>query len=283
MANKIIARTDGSRPSFLIKNGVPDIAGALHPEWNGYVNPCSAALQQAIGCTGRINYSKNHVGTGFLIAGNLIITNRHVLQQVAKQRDGKWLFYNNVGIDFGFEYEARTTYQPRAFKKVVFAGPQINGTNIDHTKADIALIALEGETDTTLQQPMAYNLSTSLLPGTKIFALGYPNIPKGGETPESAAVFNSTYGVKRIAPGEIIAGSDPQYPGRLCHDASTLGGNSGSLIVACGQEGIAAALHYGGIYADINENWSHSLAHFCGTGANPCLKEHFDAYGVKYT
>lgn len=280
---KIITRFDGSRPSFLIKYGIPDIAGAIHPEWNSYLSPCTPALERAIGCTGCIMYSGELAGTGFLIANNLIVTNRHVLQNIGAFRNGSWTLYKNVSIDFGFEYEGRQKYLTRKATKVVFTGlAAIDGSNVDHTKADIALVEIDGITDTTLQQPIAFRLTQALTPGTKIFTIGYPQISTDGETPEAATIFNGKYSVKRIAPGEIITGSQPGYPGRICHDASTLSGNSGSLVVACGDEDVAAAIHYGGTTDPISENWGHSLNYFCSEGINPYLKDYFDAYGVEY-
>jgi V8-like Glu-specific endopeptidase len=280
---KIITRYDGTRPSFLVKYGIPDIAGTVDPEWNSYLSPCPPALERAIGCTGCITYSDSLVGTGFLIAQNLIVTNRHVLQTVAKFKNGSWLIYKDVGIDFGYEYEGRQKHLPRKVVKVIYAGSaEIHPDAIDHTKADIALLEIDGDTDTNSQQPIAFRLTQSLIAGTKIFTIGYPHQAPEGESSEAASIFAGKYCVKRIAPGEVISGSVPSYPGRICHDASTLSGNSGSLVVVCGDEEVAAAIHYGGTTDPVSENWGHSLAYFCGEGINPSLKGYFDTYGVKY-
>jgi len=55
-----------------------------------------------------------------------------------------------------------------------------------------------------------------------------------------------------LSPGE-------QGPGPLgiCHDASPLAGNSGSVVLQMTDQRIAGALHYGGL--PLRENWAHVL------------------------
>jgi hypothetical protein len=43
------------------------------------------------------------------------------------------------------------------------------------------------------------------------------------------------------------------------HDATTLGGNSGSIVLVIGRENAAAGLHYGGRRSTPRENWGHIL------------------------
>ena len=70
-------------------------------------------------------------------------------------------------------------------------------------------------------------------------------------------LFQSTFGCKRLAPGEIQLARSAVHTWTLAHDASTLGGNSGSAVLVAGREGLAAGLHYGGTRADPRENWGH--------------------------
>ena len=46
----------------------------------------------------------------------------------------------------------------------------------------------------------------------------------------------------------------------LTHDATTLGGNSGSLMVVVNDEFAAAGLHYGGSLSAPRQNWGHNLS-----------------------
>ena len=73
-------------------------------------------------------------------------------------------------------------------------------------------------------------------------------------------LYQSTYGFKRLSPGQVLVDDDMAAHHSICHDASTLGGNSGSVIIGAGKETAAAALHYGGTLAPPKQNWGHLLA-----------------------
>src|SRR5688572_23897592 len=79
---EVIVKSDGSRPSFMIKNGEVDFDSSPIGDWRDAIEEGGQNLKRAIDCTGRINTGGTHVGTGFLIHRNLIITNRHVLQSI---------------------------------------------------------------------------------------------------------------------------------------------------------------------------------------------------------
>src|SRR4051812_33796920 len=143
-ALEVIARTDGSRPSFMVRNGQVDLATSPLGTWGATLAASSEHLNQALACVGRIDLPGTPAGfegTGFLIHPNLIITNRHVLQAVANQVDGSWRFKPGAAIDFGHEYQARDSVGPRALKRLLFTGSQTI-TIIDHAKLDLALIEL---------------------------------------------------------------------------------------------------------------------------------------------
>ncbi len=74
----------------------------------------------------------------------LILTNRHVLQELARQRDaGKWEFKGEPTITFDADPEKS---RERQFKigKVVLAGPdEINPAAVDYNKLDFAILECE--------------------------------------------------------------------------------------------------------------------------------------------
>ena len=52
---EIIVQTDGTRPSFLIKNGLIDFTSSPVTDWGEMLTARSDFLQYAINCVGRIN------------------------------------------------------------------------------------------------------------------------------------------------------------------------------------------------------------------------------------
>jgi hypothetical protein len=81
-----------------------------------------------------------------------------------------------------------------------------------------------------------------------VVAIGYP--ARDGRVPDQNLVkeiFGDVYDKKRLAPGQIIN----VFGGDLQHDCSTLGGNSGSVILNY-QTGQAVGLHYSGEFMKAN-------------------------------
>ena len=96
-----------------------------------------------------------------------------------------------------------------------------------------------------------------------MFTVGYPASPGGAERADLLErLFQSTFGCKRIAPGLIMESARiPTGLDRIstAHDATTLGGNSGSVVLVIGREHSAAGLHYGGSRREPRENFVHPL------------------------
>src|SRR5437899_209456 len=106
-----IVRSDGSRPSFLIRNGDVDRTTSPIGDWADTLDTSAELLADAIACVGRIDLpgaDQGYQGTGFLIQENLILTNRHVLQAITNSGgQGGWEFRPGATIDFGHEFRAR--------------------------------------------------------------------------------------------------------------------------------------------------------------------------------
>ncbi len=265
---EVIVRTDGTRPSFLIQNGKVNFQSSPESDWAGVFATGGDCLTHAIECVGRINDAGGYqVGTGFLIHQDLIITNRHVLQEIATLENvGGWKMKPNYKIDFGFEFRAQKSLNARGLESVLFVPPDyIDPYDIDHFKLDLVVIKLSpAPIEMTPIQLLSFGLATEwATPGEIIFTIGYPGNPGlyGLQTYGTLLdqLFKSTFGYKRIAPGEIIVSEGEVKDWTVTHDATTLGGNSGSLIVTVNNACIAAGLHYGGKTNTPRENWGHIL------------------------
>jgi hypothetical protein len=288
---EVIVRTDGSRPSFLVRDDA--VAQTTSPlgSWGPTLDGEAENLRQAIACVGRIDDPSSLVGfwgTGFLVQNDLIITNRHVLQVVATENNGTWTINDGAKIDFGHEHRGRENVRPRALKQILFTGAKpIDPHALDHTKLDLALIELEPadgeETPTPLKVELAEDWAN---PDLTMFTIGYPAQPALGAEAVSLLeqLFRSTFGFKRLAPGLVMQPDPSLAPWTVEHDATTLGGNSGSVVVVMGREGVAAGLHYGGTRGDPRANWGHIIGKAldtAGAGSDQTLRQIFVDRGVE--
>jgi V8-like Glu-specific endopeptidase len=267
---EVIVETDGSRPSFMIKNGEVDFTSSPVGDWGDVIVNAGDKLKQAIECTGRINNGESHIGTGFLIHRNFIITNRHVLQAIGMQKnDGSWELRSDANIDFGHEFNGVASRNRRKLKSLIYTGPQkVTGRPIDHSILDLALIQLVDAPDENVPQHLlSWNKSRGwTFPGMEVFIIGYPGdprlspgMPADYTPPLLDQLFQTQFGCKRLAPGKIMERDNSDLDWTMKHDATTLGGNSGSVIVPLSGALKASALHYGGASKKPRENWGHIL------------------------
>ncbi len=290
-ALEVVVHADGSRPSFLVRHGEPDLSTSPEGDWAEVIAVAQDEIKAAIAATGRINCPSaayGFEGTGFRVAPNLIATNRHVLQAIAQRNaTGEWIFEPGVHIDFGHEYRAIASLSPRAVRRVAFAAEaHVDPESIDHNILDLVLIELEPAAADDDAGLVAIDVTTDWAntPGAQIFTIGYAARPRPGAYPPNLLeqLFRLTYNYKRFAPGRILDSG----PGPLSirHDATTLGGNSGSILVNLDQPKHAAAIHYGGTRREPRANWAHPLSSALTIEDFPLrgtLSEVFDAFQVK--
>ncbi|HZG52792.1 MAG TPA: trypsin-like peptidase domain-containing protein [Pyrinomonadaceae bacterium] len=290
-----IIRTDGSRPSFMIRNGEVDRSTSPVGAWADTLDASSNMLRDAISCVGRIDSPsapQGFEGTGFLIQDDLIITNRHVLQAIGRRNDdGVWTLSEGAAIDFGHEFRARETVGRRALRGVLFAGakPILETAPVDHTKLDLALLELEpAAADERPRATLSLDVAGDWAqPDLSLFTLGYPANPGFGLYAPTLLeqLFQTTFGYKRLAPGLVIKPQVKVHTWTFAHDATTLGGNSGSVLLVVGREHAAAGLHYGGRRGDPRENWGHVLGLVLDQTdgrSDTTLRQHLRQRGVRF-
>jgi hypothetical protein len=213
-----------------------------------------------------------------------------VLQAIARPNNqGGFNFKSGVTIDFGHEFRARDSISPRRLKQMAFCPEKvIDPLHLDHTKLDLVLIELEpvAQGNDRPRSLLAFDIAPEwAAPGQFIYTIGYPANPGFSESLSLLEqLFQSTFGYKRLAPGEIASAHAQVFTWTLAHDTTTLGGNSGSVVLVPGREGAAAGLHYGGTRAAPRENWGHVLGRVLGEPdkfSGKTLREVLDQFGVQ--
>ena len=218
-------------------------------------------------------------GTCFVVAEGLVVTNRHVLEAIATQDSaGGWTLNwpGETTIDFVAE-DGVTASTKFKVTGVALPGLMRSGTSSTFAHLDMAVLRVDPASDPANTFPKAVTLETDVLqPKSRrdLYVVGFPGQPRtwsfggtpmaGTETTEvMSALFNDKFGVKRLAPGsvKVAAGDVPNDAKKwICaHDASTLGGNSGSCIVDLSGGGLrVVALHFAGVNRE--QNWAHVVA-----------------------
>lgn len=236
--------------SFLTKELGNDPADKV---WQDRLETARQNLEDAIPAVGRINLrdhpSKDWAGTCWLVADDIVVTNRHVAHVFAYRTD-------QGGFDFQENFEGR-----KVTASVDFLREHKNNNRLEFPVTEILHIEPANGPDIALMRigvdgdPKTAKLSAPVplaeappANDAKIAVIGYP--ARDSQVPDPVLVrniFADIYNVKRMAPGLIIQVRDHV----LDHDASTLGGNSGSLVVDL-KSGAAVGLHFAGSFKVAN-------------------------------
>lgn len=221
-----------------------------------------ARIRAALPSIGRIDIpglaSIPYAGTGVVVGEGLLMTNRHVAQ----------LFVQGVGagpnyLRFTSEYSPRL--DPRY--EVGEAEPGADGVLFEivapllvHPHWDVALLRVRPVGPRPLPPPLvlARHPPPQFGGGFSPFivVVGYPMLDGRNNLAVQMSVFRQIFGRKRIMPGFLTGVKEitTRWQSRLAavtHDASTLGGNSGSAVLDP-TTGLVLALHFGGEYLVTN-------------------------------
>jgi len=241
------------RPVLAIQDGAfkPEFSDDQSEVWKHRLEKARDRLFKVIPAVGRINISGlpdlSWVGTGWLASTDIVVTNRHVALVFAAESGAGFVFRSGVGaaarmsagLDFLKEFD-RTATAVFPVVEILWIEPEPG--------PDLALLRISAP-DLSRSLPQPIEISPSLAATDEmVAAIGYP--ARDSRIPDQDRVlriFGDIYDKKRLAPGQISAVTARE----LQHDCSTLGGNSGSVLVSL-HSGQAVGLHYAGLYERAN-------------------------------
>jgi len=184
-------------------------------------------------------------GTGFVVGKGLLMTNRHVAQLFSKGL-GLEIRYQTGGSAVDFKQQIDTLDDRSEYLKVV-------GVEMIHPYWDMALLRVDG-LGSHAPLPLSV-VPPEKLEGRNIVIVGYPAKDYRNDIQLQDQIFGGKYNVKRLQPGVARARARIQsfenVVNAMTHDASTLGGNSGSAVVDV-DTGEIVALHFAGEYLKAN-------------------------------
>jgi endonuclease G, mitochondrial len=232
---------NGLRPAFDIQNGsyatLPSIWQPLNQQ-RALLNPIIASIGR-IELTGHPSTTLG--GTAFVCGDSLVMTNRHAAQTFVQGigMGATLSFVPGISADVDFIEEIGNT-----------ASLPINITApvVVLEEWDVAILRLADLPNSFTPLPMV-----SSQPGTMrdVMAsiVGYPSFDPRDSVVSQLEIFRGVFDKKRLQPG-MLRGMKPALSfGRtvaaLAHDCSTIGGNSGSALIAV-DTGRVVGIHFGG-------------------------------------
>lgn len=244
---RIIAGLEiGARPIARIRDNqvTTEFLGKALPSWVADIAVAKPLLDRAIPAVGRVEVTNGEqpwVGTGWLIADDILVTNRHVASEFAFGTDAS-----------GFVFKAGAR-GGRMSSEIDFLEEEGRADEAEYPIVDVLWIASEGQPDVAFLRvrplpgkpplPKPIELADTVPdPGSKIAAIGYPaKVGSGEDNYLAVQYFGEVYEKKRLALGYV----GDVTADVVKHDCSTLNGNSGSVLIDL-RTGKAVGLHRSG-------------------------------------
>jgi S1-C subfamily serine protease len=262
-----------NRPAlFLCKNTIMD---DVPPLWASRINndEFSTHLRAITDSVGLISVQwgaadPEPVGTGFVAAQGVLITNRHVAEAFADDT-GAFLKDGNISAHATINFcDERCQRPDKIFdiKQVLYVVPAPG--------PDVALLELDAPAGSTVPSPLPLEVAQppvdTALPasisgdddnptarhvGEFVYTIGFPFHDKRAPEDVEFDVFGSPLGVKRIALGQLQAVSGLGKHQLMAYDCSTLGGCSGSPVFDL-KSGKVWGVHFSGAFKQSNYAWA---------------------------
>jgi hypothetical protein len=215
--------------------------------WAARLKQAKPFLDSAIRAVGRVELQGgmlDWVGTGWLVADDVMVTSRNVARMFAA-RNGQGFSFQmghdgpiRASVDFLQEIDNANT--------AVFQ--LVRALHIeDEPGPDIAFFEIE-VAGGNLKLAAPIQLATEIAVTENVAVIGYPAYDSRVPEPDLMdAIYGKIYNKKRLAPGGITS----VEPTRILHNCTTLGGNWGSVVLDL-DSGKAVGLHYAGAFLATN-------------------------------
>jgi endonuclease G len=248
----IVLRT--GRPVLPIVRNAPQLEFADASDsrvWRARLEKAEGRIKRAAQAVGRVEVAGHplglsYVGTGWLVEPTTLVTNRHVAREFGRNGGGRFTFATGFdrkpmrpSVDF---LEEVGREERREFRIIEILHIE------DDDGPDVAFVRVEPKAGSkTLARPIELSASPPAAE-QQIAVIGYP--ARDSRIPDDQLmhhIFGDVYDKKRVAPGQVTAVA----PAVLQHDCSTLGGNSGSVLLDLAS-GEAVGLHFAGRFLEAN-------------------------------
>jgi V8-like Glu-specific endopeptidase len=253
-----------ARPALMIHDGA---FGDPPPPWDHILGPHRERITNTTLSVGRIGVQGlpqvPYAGTGFMVGDDVVMTNCHVARVFSRsESNGAWSFQPGLEADLDFVEDPDT-------QKAIGRPP--SGVRIDdvigiHPALDLALLRVTpSEAADGVAKPLTLmSQDPGPLAGRNLYVLGYPAPDYRNDRAVQRSIFGDRYFVKRLQPGAGMAppagaifriepcSTGAEQDDVMFHDASTLGGNSGSCVVDL-ETNQVIGLHFAGQYMQYNE------------------------------
>lgn len=273
------------RPAVRLRADGSEIEDPRLESWRDVVAPMSSKWRVVTDAVGRIDVEVSpgkpvHAGTGVLIADGRVLTNRHVIDLFAvpiPSPDGEQKFLLRWPTSIIFDPDARDEATRFELPSVLSAGRHRIGRRVNLGKLDAAVLEMNMDNGTAEPplpvDPLARSAADAAV--SRLLVSGYPAKPTDNSGPDAqdepelhadfwnrlTELYGGEYGVQYISPGtvDLRPGSVPDDPQgwAFTHDATTLGGNSGSIILSLDGNAPLCGLHFGG--ETLSANYAHDL------------------------
>ena len=243
------------RPVLAIRDSVTQLVFIDEADskiWGERLTKAKPLLDIAIPSVARIDLTGaplDWVGTGWLVAENIIVTNRHVAREFAERKGDGFAFKMGLtelmGGDLDFLQEIDNP-ERLVFKLVrplhieEPPGPDVSFFEIEMVSGD-ARLANPIELASTISAP-------EQLATLQVATIGYPAYDSRIPEPDlMERIYGKVYNKKRLAPGGVTRLDEAL----LWHNCTTLGGNYGSVVFDL-NSGRALGLHFSGSFLVTN-------------------------------